>query len=266
LLAHIETNLVLAQFAKKYDFTGEGSVFKVNVLVEPAAAAALTESTMASVTAWEATTTVSFTPTEYGKAFQLSDKEARRSFFDVMSEMMANLGYSLARARDALCYTRLYSGAGNSIVANGVVASSLASSDTLDSTDLRTAIAENEADKFVRHTALIIHPYQKKSLMGDAQFANFYQVGDNSIPRNGLLGTLYGVPVYVSTAVTVTSSTAKAILISAPDAFGFGVKANPRIETQRQALGRFTDIVASEEYDVQVLKANSVCLINSYCA
>jgi hypothetical protein len=40
----------------------------------------------------------------------------------------------------------------------------------------------------------------------------------------------------------------------------------PYLETEYHALERYTDIVAVEDYDVKILRANGICAIQTYAA
>jgi hypothetical protein len=53
---------------------------------------------------------------------------------------------------------------------------------------------------------------------------------------------------------------------SGEPAFGIAQIAMPRLESQREALGRYTSIVAVEDYDVKVLHAKAICKITTYDA
>jgi hypothetical protein len=58
-----------------------------------------------------------------------------------------------------------------------------------------------------RQRALVVPPVEKRKLLGLARFTEQAFVGDGASIRNGLIGDIYGVPVYVSTNVpTVDSS------------------------------------------------------------
>lgn len=274
LLEHVSTNLVAAQFAVDYsDLLGDGDTLKVNVEVEPTASAALTESTDITVTAYEATTTVSFSPSEHGKMNQLHDKEARRSFFSVMERMMMNLGYAMALELDSSVISSLSKGS-NSIVAGGVVSSSIATSDVLTPADIAKAVMKNKIQKFPVPNAFIVSPYGEKQLLTSGQITNAYQAGDNIAIRNGFLGRIYGVPVYVSTQITtVTASTTGHSTVTSEfgyllssrtgvlESFGICWKQRPEIRTQRWEAGRFTYIVGVNEWDVQILRPYSICKV-----
>ena len=49
-------------------------------------------------------------------------------------------------------------------------------------------------------------------------------------------------------------------------AFGIAQKRNPYLETEYHARERYTDIVAVEDYDIKVLRANGICTIETYAA
>jgi N4-gp56 family major capsid protein len=270
-----ESALVVMQAAKVYNdlLNAPGDTLNITVGVEAAVAGALTETTAVSIDAFTYTQVV-FTPTEYGAAYQITDKEARRSFFSLMEDVTTKLGYRLARKKENLAVTLLSASAGNAIVSNAVASSALASSDTIDYLDIIKAVAEIEADKFkvVGSGYLFVHPYQRKSLMSESTFSNFYQFGEK-VAMNGEIGMIAGIRVLVAdeipTFTATTSYHAKALLVGThrdgTPAFGIAVKANPRIETDRRAVDRVTDIVATEEYDIKMLYANAVCTIESYC-
>jgi len=68
----------------------------------------------------------------------------------------------------------------------------------------------DDANVPARQRALIVPPVEKRRLMGIARFteqAFVGEVGSSNTIRNGLIGDIYGIPVYVSTNVpTVDSS------------------------------------------------------------
>lgn len=57
----------------------------------------------------------------------------------------------------------------------------------------------DDADVPMADRFLVVPPVEKKNLTGIARFTEQAFVGDGSTIRNGLIGDLYGVPVYVST-------------------------------------------------------------------
>lgn len=271
LLNHEASNLVVMQFARVYnDLLGQpGETLNVTIDAEPTAASALTESVDVTIDTLSFTQ-VTFTPTEYGAAYQLTDKEARRSFFSVMDNITKKLGYRLALKKDTAAVSLLQASAGNAIVANGVVSSDIASSDTLDTDDMINAKTALAVDKYTAKV-LIVCPQQEGSLLKLSDFKAAYAFGGREVILNGFLGRALGVDIYSTTQIPVASSTAKAIMLgtlngSGEESFGVCNKKTPSIATQRFERGRYTDFVAVEEYDLKVLHANGICTIETYAA
>jgi N4-gp56 family major capsid protein len=272
VLRSTESSLVVTQIAKVYNdlLDNDGDTLNITIGVEGAVAGALTETTAVTIDA-QTYTQVVFTPTEYGAAYQVTDKEARRSFFSLMEDITAKLGYRLARKRENYAAALLTSGTGNAVVANGVASSAIASSDTLDYVDVINAIAEVTADKFTTTGGfLFVAARQYGSLLKDSQFSNAYQYGGREAVLNGEVGMIAGLKVLVADEIAVANSKAKALVVGknkdGTPALGIAYKARPKIEMERHALDRTTDIVAVEEWDMKVLHANAICTIETYCA
>lgn len=270
VLQFLEQVLVVADKAKVYTdlLNGEGATLNVTVRTTPITAAAVAESADVTISAYDGGQVV-FTPTEYAAAFQLSDKQARRAFYDVQMDMAREIGYALAELRDDTAITLLQGGAGNSVVANNVVASDLASSDTLDFDDIVKAMTEIRKDKLIPKW-LVVSAGQAGDLLKLAQFVRADYAGDQLAFRGGLLGKVLGMDVYWTTQIAPATNVSTAIMggvdNSGNAAFGIALKANPTIRTQRFELGRYTDIVGVEEWDMKILRANGVCKIQSYDA
>lgn len=270
LLDHAKSNLVVMQFARVYNdlLNAPGETLNVTIDAEPTAASALTESVIVPIDSLTFSQ-VTFTPTEYGAAYQVTDKEARRSFVDLMSNITKKLGYRLAKKKDALAIALLQASAGNAIVANGVLSSAIASSDTMDTDDIINAKKELKKDKYTPK-ALIVAVEQEASLMKLSDYKAAYAFGGREVILNGMLGHAVGVDIFSTQQITPGSSKAKAIMLgvngNGEESFGICVKANPTIRTQRWERDRVTDFVAVEEYDLQVLHANGICTIETYAS
>ncbi len=270
ILAFLEAQLVVANKAKTYDdiLGAPGDAFNVTINSTPTAASAVAESADVGITAY-AVTTVQFAPTEYAYAYQLSDKESRRSFYDIQSDMVSKIGYALALNRDNAAVTLLTAGAGNAITANGVVSSAIASTDTLDYEDVVNGASAIRAD-FLIPKYLIVSVGQAGDL---SKLSTFYKVdesGSSQTLRGGKLGSIYGLEVFWTTQIAPGSSKSKALMLGVDQngvpSFGIGRKQLPTVRTERHELGRYTDIVGVEEWDMEILRANGICTIESYDA
>lgn len=270
LLDYQTQNLVVAPLGRVYNdlLNVPGEVLNVSVDAEPTEAGAIAESDDVSITALSFTQVV-FTPTEYGAAYQVSDKEARRSFFDLMDNMVNKLAYKLALKKENLCISTLTSGAGVAVTANGVLSGSIASSDTIDEDDIVNAMTQLRSNKFTPKD-LVVAVEQLGDLMKLNTFKQAYAYGGREVILGGKLGVIYGLNVYFSQGITPAANKAKALLLAVTgtgeESFGICQKSNPAISTQYFARGRYTDVVAVEEYNIQVLHANAIATIESYAA
>jgi len=269
VLVHVKENLVVAPLGKQYTdlLNKEGDTLNITVGVEPAAAAAVAESAAVGITAYEKTQVV-FSPSEYGAAYQLTNKEKSRAFINLMQDMTAQLGYQLALKKDDVCVALLQASAGNTVVANGVASSDIASSDTLDYDDIVNGKKAIMIDKLIPKY-LIVGAEQYADLLKLQAFRDASQFGGD-IAKNGFIGRVSGLDVFWTTQIAAAASKAKAIMLgvdgSGVSPFGICQKSNPYIETEYHALERYTDIVAIEDYDVKLLRANGICTIESYAA
>jgi hypothetical protein len=92
-----------------------------------------------------------------------------------------------------------------------------------------------------RQRCLVIPPIEKRKLLGISRFTEQAftgeQAGSNSI-RNGLIGDVYGIPVYVSTncaTVEANDSTQyRACLLFQKDAIVIAEQMGPRTQTQKK--------------------------------
>ena len=269
LLEHTESQLVIAKLGRQYNdlLNRPGDVLDVAVDAEPTEASALTESSDVTIDTLSFTQ-VQFTPTEYGAAYQLSDKEARRSFFDLMQNIVKKLGYRMALKKEKLVISTLAAGAGNSYMANGKTATSdIGSSDTIDELDIVQTRALIKADKYVP-TTLIIGVEQEADLLSSAAFQDASKYGSRDAILGGFIGRAFGLDIYWSDLITAASNVETALMLgvskSGEESFGICQKKLPGVETERHALGRYTDFVGVEEYDIQILHANAIATLKSY--
>ena len=265
-----QSQLVVAKLGETFmDLTRDkGDTLNITIDSEPTEASALVESTDVSIDALTFTQVV-FTPTEYGAAYQLSDKSVRRTFIDMMAEVTMKLGYRLALKQEKLAVALLQAGAGNAVVANGVASSAIASSDTLDENDILSARAEIKKDKYVP-TTLIVSIGQEKALLGNSLFNNADKYGARDAVLGGFIGEAFGLKIFWSDLIAASASKSKAIMlgqnVNGEKSFGKAVISEPYIEVQKFARGRYTDIVAVEDYQFKVLHANAICTIETYDA
>jgi len=263
-----EANLVVTPLAGVYDFRKDGKDYTIFVDEASSAATALVETTDVTISAIS-TRSVTFTPTEYGAAYQLTRKAAVRAFFNVADNMVKKLGYSLALKKDALAVAACRTGASNSVIANDVVSTAIASTDTLNYAAL-TKARQLIIDDYYTPEVLVINPIQHKQLLDLGTINKANEFGTRDAIQKGLVGELFGLRVIVGHSISSASSKAKALVLGVSGtgeaAFGYAIKRDPIIEKEYHARGRYWDVVAHEEYNFQVLHPNAICTVETYSA
>lgn len=262
-----EAALVMTPLAEQFDFRGAGSDYTVTVDAAPAAAALLVETTDVSVTAFS-TRNLTFTPKEYGQGYQLTKQEASRAFFNVADRMVRKLGYALALKKDSLAISTVTSGATSTVIVNSKTnVTDLAATDVLNLPSITKAKQTIETLHYVP-TEMVINYGQKKALLDNANVTQAHQFGTRSGIEKGLIGELYGLQVFATENIGAASHVVYALVLgktrSGEKAFGYAVKRDPQIEKQYFARGRFWDVVATEEYDFQVIHPDAICKIATY--
>ena len=270
LLDYQTSQLVVTKMGRTYNdlLSQPGEVLNVQVDAEPTNASALTETTAVPIDTL-VFTQIQFTPTEYGAAYQVTDKESRRSFVDLMQNIVKKLGYRMALKKEKLVIAALQAGAGNTVVANGVDASAIASTDTVDSTDITKTRATIKSNKFTP-VDLILGIGQEEQLLNLSTYNDASKYGGREAILGGKITETFGVTVWWSDLIESVSNVETAIMLgvtgTGEESFGIANKLLPTIETERHARDRSTDFVGVEEYQVKILHANAICLIKSYSA
>lgn len=264
-----EANLIFTPQCEVFDFRGAGTDYKVTIDETPSAAAALVETTDVTISAFS-TRNVTFDPTEYGAAYQITRKESVRAFFNVAERMVKKLGYSMALKKDSLGVSTAISGTGNSVIVNGVSATTdLASTDTLNYAAITKACREIENDYYTPMKLFTNH-YGKQQILDISTVNKANEFGTRDAVAKGFVGELFGLQIFVTTQIPVTSNVTKTLVLgesgTGEQAVGYAIKRDPIIEREYHALGRYWDIVGHEEYAFKVIHPNAICTIAHYTA
>lgn len=157
-------------------------------------------------------------------------------------------GYALALKKDSVIFDEarnLNSGSGASTWTGGVIAgdgttafvdaSGNANATAITDAGIRRVIQfidDNDIPQNDRFLA--IPPVARRVMMGLARFTEQAFVGDGKTIRNGKLGDVYGVGVYVTNncPVPTSATTAKVGLLAHPDALILAEVYGPRVQTQ----------------------------------
>lgn len=219
VIAAYKTNLVMANLVSKMNHNGKkGDVIHIPAPFRGSANAKVSETgvTIQSFTETEATVTIN-RHFEYSRLIE--DIAATQALGSARTFYTDDAGFALAQRVDRDIFGQAhYLNAGNTtpsssnlfetavIGSDGSTAFSGASTGNgaaLTDVGLRTMIKTlDDNDVPMSERFMVIPPVEKKSLMGIARFTEQAFVGETGMGntiRNGLIGDLYGIQIYVST-------------------------------------------------------------------
>ena len=124
---------------------------------------------------------------------------------------------------------------------------------------LRRAIQRlDDSDVPMDGRFLIVPPATRNTMMGLARFTEQAFVGDGATIRNGQIGDVYGVKVFVTTnADTATTTTTRVALLAHPEAFVLVDQLGVRVQTQYNQEYLGTLLTADTLYGVGELRDTS---------
>jgi len=242
----LSENTVIRPLVRNYDMTGTPGL-TAQVPIYPALAAGdLVEGTdLSSPTSFD-TTSATITALEKGVLVTLTDLSKESASEDVAAAIGRQIGDAMAVKVDT-DLAALFSGFSSSV---GSGAAEL----TVDDFFKAAAILRN--NKAPGPYVSVVHPYQayqiKKQLTnaGATMSHNLSDVGNVAL-RDGFVGRLAGIDIFESTVISGDSAGAYVGAVMAQDALGYMVKRAMRIEEQRDASLRATEIVGSMAYGVK---------------
>ena len=124
---------------------------------------------------------------------------------------------------------------------------------------LRRAIQRlDDSDVPMDGRFLIVPPSTRNTMMGLARFTEQAFVGDGATIRNGQIGDVYGVKVFVTTnADTATTTTTRIALLAHPEAFVLVDQLGVRVQTQYKQEYLGTLLTADTLFGVGELRDTS---------
>lgn len=191
------------------------------------------------------TTEATITASEKGVLVTLSDLARESASEDVAAAIGRQMGDALAKQVDE-DLAGLFSGFSNTV-------GSGAAEVTIE--DIFKAAATLRANNAPGPYVCVLHPYQafqlKKQLTnaGSTMSHALSDVGNMAL-RDGFIGQIAGVSIFESTVVTGDSSGAFVGAAMSADAIGYMVKRDLRIEAERNASLRATELVGTMAYGV----------------
>lgn len=190
-------------------------------------------------------------------AFMIEDKLAKQSKYDLTSEYTDRAGYAIAKAVDT-SLLELYT---------GFTTDDVGSYET-DITDagVLAAIQQLELnDVPMEDRCLIIHAGQMTALLAIDKFVKADFLGQYDQPtrvQNGpssssMFGTLYGVPVYFTNNVAVTTGTTNYVhnVLIHKEAWALAMQMAPRVQMEYQLNSLADEVVTDVLYGVKTLRS-----------
>ena len=258
VLQEARPNIVVADLVQReFLNTGQGKVWEQTQL-PTTNAASVAEGDDISAVARTPTTSASITVGEVGLSTEVTDLALETAIVGDLAVWARSSGRAIAQKVDGdLC--ALFAGLNST--GSGEVGTSASD---LTIADFVEAIYTLELANAPGQMVCVLHPVQKMDLFNEltstsnnaAVFTNLHElVREGRLPRgvstNGFWGVFCGVPIYVTTEVdTANSGADRAGAMFVPEAMTL-VQLRPlRVEYQRDASARSTEVVATIAYGV----------------
>jgi N4-gp56 family major capsid protein len=250
VIAAYKKNLVMANLVKKMNFKGKkGDTVHIPAPTRGSASAKAASTQVTLIAATESEVTVSIDK-HYEYSRLIEDIVAVQALASMRQFYTDDAGYALAKQvdTDLIQIGRTFQGGAATAAYSGgfsgadgttaYVAGSNTGLGALTDAAIRRSIQRlDDADFPMDGRALVVPPSSRNTLMGIARFTEQAFVGEqgkgNTI-RNGQIGDIYGVPVFVTSNCETTSGStaAKAALLFHKDALVFVEQLGVRSQTQ----------------------------------
>ena len=275
IVATYKKNLVLANLVKKMNFKGKkGDVVHIPAPTRGNASVKAASTQVTLIAATESEVTVSIDQHyEYSRLIEdIVEAQALSSLRNFYTE---DAGYALARQVDTslIQVGRTVQGGGGTAAYSGAfsgadgttayVAGANTGLGAITDAAIRRSIQRlDDADIPMDGRFMSIPPSSRNTLMGLARYTEQAFVGEsggNNTIRNGEIGNLYGVPVFVtSNADTTSGSTAcRIVLLAHKDFAVFVEQQGVRAQTQYKQEYLGTLFTADTLYGVKELRDNA---------
>jgi N4-gp56 family major capsid protein len=210
-----------------------------------------------------AATAHTITLTETVVAHRITDLLRDSAFNDVLSQLGDQAGRAIGEAIDSQVFanfTSFSTEAGSTAYGNVSVALA-----DLTLSSLVKAQAILRARKLTGPFKAVLHPIQAYALKTQLTFTGSYS-GAGGVPMissvgetvmgTGYIGSFMGIDVYESSLVPIDGNGVADGAIFAPQALAHSMRGSIRLETQRQAAYRATDLVLTAVTGASLIRSN----------
>ena len=210
---------------------------------------------------------IEITFTEYGIAYQVSEKELNSGFKFMMNDILERASWALKDKKETVIRDALVSGAGLSYYAGDTDSGTITSDNTLSFDDIIEAQALMKSNKVIPQV-LIIHPNQEKEIKKLLVDSGSMIIQDKIVAlQSGFIGRILGMDVFVNNYVssaTENSTTVYKALMLGRDAFAVAYQQEAKVRfAEDSILDRAITFEAHECYGVGILEPNAVLVLTS---
>jgi N4-gp56 family major capsid protein len=251
VLATYKSNLVAANLVRNLNHQGKkGDTIHIPTPGRSAASAKAADTEVTYIT-----DTATDTSVVINKHFEWTTRIEDIAELQALNSMRKfytdDAGYALAKNVDSQIITDL-DGASALTGGNSVITSVT----DWDASILSAIEVLNDGDVPVDGRALIVTPSTMTALMSEERFTEQAFIGDGNAIKTGKIGSIYGVPVYMSTQVG-TGSTEKAFLFQ-KDAHVLATQQSIRTQTQYKQEFLADLFTADTVYGTKVVRPGSI--------
>ena len=251
---------IIRPLVRNYDMTGTPGLTAQVPIYPSVSASGVVDGIDLSNTSF-ATTKKEITASEIGVMVTLTDLLEEASNDDTAAAVGRQLGQAMAEKVDT-DLAALFSGFSNTVNKTSAAV-------TVQDLFKASAILRNNNAQQNGAFVCVLHPYQAYDLKnqltnaGSTMSHNLSDVGNRALEQ-GFIGRIAGIDVFESNVVTGGDSAGAYYgAVMTQDALGYMVKRSMRIETQRDASLRATEIVGSMAYGVsELFDAYGVAIIS----
>lgn len=204
-----------------------------------------------SIDALDATLIDLFIDRYIRKALGVQDVAAAQSAYELRSPYVTRLGRFLDRAKDEEVWRKAVEGFTQIVPATGNTNTTIAFKDVVAAASILDANNVPEDGR-----AIVVNGYGRADLRQIPEFTSYKETGDAGLVKSmtGFVGHIYGMPVYVTNAVSEDGNGNYGFLMFHKSAIIGATQAVPSLESDRDKLLGVDYIVGSELFGVKVLR------------
>lgn len=194
------------------------------------------------------------------KALGVQDVAKAQSAYELRSPYVTRLGRFLDRAKDEEVWAKAVdatSGFTGKVTCTGNTNTTLAFKDIVDAAGILDAKNVPEDNRFI-----VVNGYGRADLRQIPEFTSYKETGDAGLVKSktGFVGHIYGMPVYVTNAVSNDGTDYKFLMFHKEAIIG-ATQSVPSLESDREKLLGVDYIVGAELFGVKVLRPDHGVII-----